>query len=261
MMKKGTLLLAACLIYTMFVPLTADAATSQLSQTINPIQCTYTVLTTGTTTMTPTLCSSQLVPTLSSFTTTLQPRLTGTFASAQTNTLRVYIGQNWFTLGVSSALTSVGDTWTLDLANSSFVLAPSTTYTVIIEAATMNGYLLSSVYQDVLTTQAAPLVPHLTQPLTPKTPEILPAQIDTNAPIDLMAPLGQSGIAHYYYSSLAGTIIPRVDSAKSSGFQLMSYWTITIIAILIGLFIVARVIFIGLLFPAWKRRRKRREQR
>ena len=245
----------------MLAPLTALAATSQLSQTINPIQCTYTILITGTTTMTPTLCSSQLVPTLSSFTTTLQPRLTGTFTSAQTNTLRVFIGQNWFTLGVSNALTAVGDVWTLDLANTSLVLAPTTTYTVIVEAATMNGYLLSSVYQDVLTTQAAPLVPHIAQPLTPKVPEILPTQINTNAPIDLMAPLGQSGMSHYYYASLAGTSSPRVDSFKSSGFQLMSYWTITIIAILIGLFIIAKVVFMGLFFPAWKRRRKRREQR
>lgn len=252
MMKKGTLLLAACLIYTMFVPLTADAATSQLSQTINPIQCTYTVLTTGTTTMTPTLCSSQLVPTLSSFTTTLQPRLTGTFASAQTNTLRVYIGQNWFTLGVSSALTSVGDTWTLDLANSSFVLAPSTTYTVIIEAATMNGYLLSSVYQDVLTTQAAPLVPHITQPLTPRIPEISPALVNTNVPIDLVSPLGQSGMSHYYYTSIGGAASLRADSAKPPVSYLLSNWPI--LAMLVAL---VGVVFVRIIYPAWKRRQQR----
>lgn len=252
MMRKITLLVIACLGCGILTPLTSHAATSQLTQTISPIQCTYTVLMTGTTTLTPTLCSSQLVPTLSSVTTTLRPQLTGTYASIQANSLRVFVGQNWFTLGVSSALTVVGDTWTLDLAGTSLTLAPSTTYTIIVEALTMNGYLLSSVYQDVLTTQAAPLVPHITQPLTPKAPEILPAQMNTNAPINLVAPLGQSGMSHYYYASPTGTASLRADSTKAPGSRLLSNWPI-----LAGIVVLVGVTFARLIYPAWKRRQQR----
>ena len=252
MMRKVTLLVIACLGSSILTPLAANAATSQLTQTINPIQCTYTVLMTGTTTLTPTLCSSQLVPTLSSVTTTLRPQLTGTYASIQASSLRVFVGQNWFTLGVSSALTAVGDTWTLDLTNTALTLAPSTTYTIIVEALTINGYLLSSVYQDVLTTQAAPLVPHIAQPLTPKTPEILPTQINTNIPINLVSPLGQSGMSHYYYAQLDGTTSLRADSTGSPHSYIVRNWPIlAMVTVLVG------TIFVRVGYPAWKRRQQR----
>lgn len=232
------------------MPLAAGAATSQLTQSINPIQCTYTVFTTGTTTLTPTQCSNQLVPTLSSVTTTLTPRLIGTYTAMQTSNLRVWVGEDWFTLGVSSALTVNSDIWTLDLANTSFVLAPSTTYTVIIEATTVNGYVLSSVYVDILTTQAAPATINspTPAPLLRPTPPRSPMRA-APIPIDLVAPLSQPGMSRYYYGSNMGTIKYRIDDNRSSAHQSVIYWTVILVAILI---VLARIVYLA---------RKRRQRR
>ena len=240
----------ACLSCSILTPLTATAATSELSQTINPIRCTYTVFKTGTTTLTPTQCSSQLVPTLSSVTTVLEPRLTGAFAAIQTTGLRVWVGENWFTLGVSSALTVNGDTWTLDLADVPFSLAPSTTYTVIIEATTVNWYLLSSVYEDVLTTQAAVPVANNTQPPTPGNLSGNP--ISTSAPIDLLAPLSEPGMSHYYYGSSEDSVNYGFDVFKSPGLRLISDWVV-----LSGIAIFVVSVLVRIVYPAWKGRGKR----
>lgn len=254
-MKRLVLLILACLSCGVLTPLVANATQSQLSQTINPIQCTYTVFTTGTVTLTPTQCSSQLVPTLSSVTTTLQPRLIGTFSAIHTSSLRVFVGENWFTLGISSALTTSGDTWTLDLANTSVILAPSTTYTVIVETVTPDGYVLSSVYQDILRTQANPLTTNSSNSATQPQP-----LTRATTPIDLIAPFSQSGISQaprYYDMSPSSTTNHTIDDIRPPGHHLGSYWIIIFIVILIGIIILVILAILRRLNPDWRRRRDR----
>lgn len=238
----GAVFLIIGLSYCMSI--NAFAATSQLTQTISPIRCTYTVLTTGTTTATPTQCTSQLAPTLSTFTITLRPYLTGTFSAINTKSLRIWVGEHWFTLGISNALTVNGDNWMLNLADTSIVLAPNTAYTIIVETTTPNSYVLSSVYQDVLVTKSLP--PSSTTPTAPSPATLLPLDTSNLVPeytvIDPAVPLKKKSTT-YRNPQIGDSYVLKLSDVGGSLFRSLDY-----VLIIIGVTLIVVVIYAALRF-------------
>ncbi len=68
--------------------------------------------------------------------------MTGSYDSANSQSLRVRVAGVWYKLGVDSQLTVDGDTWTLDLNDLSPPLAAGN-YDVTVEITTRDGSLLT----------------------------------------------------------------------------------------------------------------------
>lgn len=71
-----------------------------------------------------------------------RPTVTGSYDSANSQSLRVRVAGVWYKLGVDSQLTVDGDTWTLDLTDLSPPLAAGN-YDVTVEITTRDGSLLT----------------------------------------------------------------------------------------------------------------------
>lgn len=123
---------------------------SSLTQSVQPITCVYTITQNGSSTSTSTACDSVVAPTLESSSPRAgRPILSGAFQSADLDLLRVWVGGQWYTLGIGDELTINGEVWKLDLSGLGTPL-PSGTYTIVIEQLTTTDFLLRSIYPDAL---------------------------------------------------------------------------------------------------------------
>ena len=68
--------------------------------------------------------------------------ITGTFDSADTQTLTVTVNRIVYTLGLSSELTASGDTWRLDFSDVTYSLTPGK-YDIIVRAVAANGSIVT----------------------------------------------------------------------------------------------------------------------
>lgn len=93
-----------------------------------------------------------------------QPVISGTYDAANSQSLRVRVGTNWYMLNVSTQLTVGDNTWTLDLRNLTPPLAAGT-YDISAEVTTRDGQVLGDISQNELTVLAITLPNIITHPL------------------------------------------------------------------------------------------------
>lgn len=93
-----------------------------------------------------------------------QPVISGTYDAANSQSLRVRVGTNWYMLNVSTQLTVSDNTWTLDLRNLTPPLAAGT-YDISAEVTTRDGQVLGDISQNELTVLAITLPNIITHPL------------------------------------------------------------------------------------------------
>lgn len=126
------------------------AMTATLGQTVEPITCVYTVIDSGDSISSSTTCDSVVPATLDAVNPRAgRPLLGGTVTTVSLASLRVGVGDRWYTLGATSYFTSNAGVWTLDLATLTTPL-PAGMYTITLEERTTSDFLLRSVYQNVL---------------------------------------------------------------------------------------------------------------
>lgn|GEM_PF-5179423 len=119
-------------------PSVAVAQPVTFEQVIKPIECTYTTITTGGTPTTTTNCANQPLPVVTTVTVTgMHVHMIGHFVASDTRVLTVWVAGHAYTLGATSSLAAIGDTWTLDLD-----MVQAGNYAVTLEAETTGNYLL-----------------------------------------------------------------------------------------------------------------------
>lgn len=130
-------------VYTVaFAGYVAGATSVRFEQQINPIECIFTTTQTGETVTTSDDCDEQPIPTITSI---LggggRPVILGKYSSARAGTLRVWLGGQWYTLGVDARLKANGDNWKLDLSGLKEPLPPGD-YEVSVAIQTHDGYMI-----------------------------------------------------------------------------------------------------------------------
>ncbi len=161
MMRRWYIWVMLGLVLSITAPVAA--VQTRLYQTIDPIYCTYTNVATGTIDGISTTCDNQNVPTVTAATATDGwAVLSGTFTSANSIQLRVWVNGQWYTLGITPALTTHNDTWTLDLRHVGVRLSAGT-YDVVVEELTANSFLLRSNYTAVLSVSSYTIVTTTTE--------------------------------------------------------------------------------------------------
>lgn len=215
---------------------------SQLHQTVKPIECVYTQVSSGSGLETSSDCADHIAPTLEEVLVSpgVQPVLVGRYNPLETRSLRIWLGGAWYTLGVSPYLSQDEGEWRLDLLPKSTPLVAGT-YTVVIETLTYDNFQLSSIYTNAL--------------IIPPAPQTNAPTLDgdgKNSPVRSPYPYNQTVIfpleqfelpAVHPLPNAYSTDFSHQNDVKSSGLFVILQWSIPILggtATILTLFFIVK---------------------